>query len=172
MVRSSADPSPRSGARAWLVLVAALCGCSDATGTVQGGEALLVDPCAGTGGAAPHTWSALYACYFGPTGKASCSAQGICHGSATQTGSQISGFVCGTSSQECWQGMTQGMCSGGAVPPCPIVQSGQDPTRTGLYMNLRKSDGTGNMPLNSGFTFTADDMARISAWIQEGAQNN
>jgi hypothetical protein len=164
-----------------------LLGCSDATGTVHGGDALVVDPCtaslAENGGG--HRWQDLYTCYFGPTGKASCAAQGICHGSASQLGAQFSTFVCGPSKDACWQGMTA---------PGSIVPMGgtMDGTQTILYGSLRKPDNTGLMPCspvetplpdggtnttcgsaaNGNYTFTTDDLARITAWIQEGAQDN
>jgi hypothetical protein len=257
------------GALAALLLAGALAGAGagcDASGSVQGGQSLLPDPCAATDGG--HTWSDLYICYFGPQGKASCTAQGSCHGNASQTGASTSGFVCGASKEACWRGMTQGIvvcggndggedaegdagaeggdaakdapadvaldgprdastdaradapsdatmdgtADGGAdgaaeaeadgateagcpsaldagagcmaalipiVPPCTT-----DPTTTGLWSALSKvsGGGRGNMPCAQpsqacppnapAYTFTAEDLARISAWINEGAQYN
>lgn len=168
----------------------ALAACTDATGGVQGGEPLAVDPCqvslkqSGAG----HRWQDLYACYFGPTGKASCAAQGVCHGAPDQAGAQFSTFVCGPSKDACWQGMTSSI-----VPP----KGATDGTKTALYFSLRRQDGTAtpatdNMPCNpvtmpaadggsnvtcslsagANYVFTSDDLARIVAWIQEGAQDN
>jgi hypothetical protein len=167
----------------------ALAACTDATGSVQGGEPLAVDPCqvslqqSGAG----HRWQDLYACYFGPTGKASCTAQSVCHGAPDQAGAVFSTFVCGSSSDACWQGMTSSIVSAKAT----------DATRTILYLSLRKQGvttgaATNNMPCNpvttttadggvttacslaagGTYVFTADDLARIVAWIQEGAQDN
>lgn len=85
----------------------------DASSTVQGGQALTTDPCASPEALTP-TWHDLYQCYFGPSGKASCTAQGFCHGSPTEQGGGYSQFICGSSSLECWQGMTIGeiICPG------------------------------------------------------------
>jgi hypothetical protein len=162
----------------------ALFGCSDATGSVHGGGALVVDPCDATQGG--HRWQDLYTCYFGPTGKANCSSQGFCHGSETQLGSQFSNFVCPPTKDGCWQGMV----AGSLVPMAADMKT--DPTQTILYGSLRKPNGTGLMPCspvetplpdggtnitcgssaNGTYVFTTDDLARITAWIQEGAQDN
>lgn len=184
----------RSSMRSLLLLstatALAVAACTGATGGVQGGEPLAVDPCqvslqqSGAG----HRWQDLYACYFGPTGKASCASQGVCHGAPDQAGAAYSSFVCGPSKDACWQGMISSL-----VPP----QGATDGTKTILYFSLRKQNGTasaamGNMPcspvtmpaddggtkvtcsLSAGanYAFTADDLARIVAWVQEGAQDN
>ena len=65
-----------------------------------------------------------------------------------------------------------------------------DPTTTALWPALHTASGcthglcnnmpcsgsaaaTGVCPIGSGtYTFTAEDLARISAWIKEGAQDN
>jgi hypothetical protein len=231
----------------------ALLGC-DATGGPQGGQPLLEDPCAATDGG--HTWSDLYTCYFGPSGKASCSALSACHGNfpqgsgGTLNGAVTSGYVCGSTKQECWYGMTHaydageaddggpdavadagdgatmtaldagdaapdasdggtgktdagdaGANTGGdaAVDPCQCPMNARfcanvpagctDPTRTTLWSAIQKPGamGTGtrnNMPCAASqvaqacppnaaaYAFTTDDLARISAWIKEGAQDN
>ena len=195
-----------------------LLGC-DASGATQGGQALLADPCEATKGG--HTWSDLYACYFGPSGKAGCTAQSACHGSFPQQSTQFSGFVCGTSKDAVWYGMTHPIyvfnnslatCDAGAAAldgSCPdggddagatfcgcykpaIVNTGgtPDPTTTYLWPSLQTACGCvsglcNNMPCSESqavtgvchpaagtYTFTADDLARISAWIKEGAQDN
>ena len=210
------------------LLAACALGC-DATGNVQGGQALLPDPCAATHGG--HTWTDLYACYFGPTGKANCSAQSGCHVSPDGTVASISGFVCGTTKESCWFGMThpiyvlQGvepptLCDAGAAavdgscpmppadasadaapicscypsaanPDLPIVPMGgtTDVTTTYIWPALHVPSSTctraglcDNMPCanigqacpkgTGAYTFTPDDVARISAWITEGAQFN
>jgi hypothetical protein len=163
-----------------------LCGCAYASGEVAGGDPLFdaatpLASDAGVEGAA--TWTALYTDYFGPTGKANCSSLSTsCHTSTSDTGGGTSGFLCITSKDSCWQSMTMGTgCDeAGVVMPCPIVPTGgtQDPTTTGLYKNLHKTDGTGNMPLygatakTKGYVFTPTDVARITQWIKEGAQDN
>jgi hypothetical protein len=156
----------------FMLTALAACGCSDATGVVRGGELLLVDPCAA--GSTSSSWQDLYTCFFGPTGKASCSAQGTCHGADGQTGSLSSGFVCGTSKDACWQGMTQGTCGPSSRPPCPIVPPGGTANfkPTGLYRNLHKTDGSGNMPQDGSYAFTPGDLARIAKWITDGAKND
>jgi hypothetical protein len=222
-----------------LALVAA-CACGygcDATGGEQGGQALAPDPCdAANKNGGGHTWSDLYTCYFGPTGKANCSAQAGCHVTANSVAATISGFVCGASKQDCWFGMThpiyvveQGgqfltpiqMCDAGAsaidgscpMPPADagadaapictcypspasvypaIVPTGgtEDPSTTYLMEALHTGSPTcpsnralcDNMPCGNlgqtcpkgtgAYTFTSDDVARISAWIKEGAQDN
>lgn len=164
----------------------ALVACSDATGGVQGGQPLAIDPCqASLASGSGHRWQDLYACYFGPTGKASCASQGICHGAPDQLGAQFSSFVCGPSKDACWQGMT----AAGSIVPAGGTKDG---TETILYGSLRKQDGSGLMPCSpvitplpdgganttcggsaaGNYVFTPDDLARIVAWIQEGAQDN
>ncbi len=201
----------------------------DATGQVQGGQALHPDPCAATDGG--HTWTDLYTCYFGPTGKAGCAAQSQCHTNLASTAAPISGFVCGDTKDGCWFGMThpiyvlQGvdpptLCDAGAaeadgscpLPPgdagadaapfcscypsasnpyLPIVPTGgaSDPTTTYIWPALHVPQSTctrdslcDNMPCadlgqacpkgTAAYVFTADDMARIAAWIQGGAPND
>jgi hypothetical protein len=144
----------RFPSRVFLTTTILLVGCSDATGGLRGGQSLIGDPCAAGGG---HGWHDLYSCYFGPEGKASCAAQGTCHGTSSSQGARLSGgFVCGPSKDSCWAGL--------AVF--------NDPTLTQFYAALRKTDGTGTMPKSSSFTFQPDDLARIRAWIQQGAQND
>lgn len=170
--------------------------CAQATGTVQGGEPLTSDE------AGAATWTGLYTDYFGPSGQASCTAQSSCHGAASQSGALESGFVCGATKESCWQGITMGINpvdAGGVF--CPIVCIGADaggagcpqntsfacptdPTQQSLYTDLHKANASGlnNMPCGgnlvscpssgSTYTFTSDDLARISTWIQQGAQDN
>lgn len=206
---------------------ALLCGC-DATGSEQGGQSLTPDPCDATKGG--HTWTDLYTCYFGPTGKANCSAQSACHVSPNSSAAAISGFVCGSTKESCWFGMTHSIyvlqdvepptaCDAGAaaldgscpMPPAeagadaapicscfpsaanpdpPIVPTGgtSDPTTTYLWPALHVPSSScdralcDNMPCGNlgqncpkgtgSYPFTSDDLARISAWIKEGAQDN
>jgi hypothetical protein len=178
--------------------------CTDATGSVQGGAPLTSQA------ACTPTWTSLYATFFGPAGQASCSAQASCHGAASQSGAMTSGFVCGSSKEECWEGMTKGINpvdAGGVF--CPIVCTSEDaggagcpqnssfscpsdPTQQSLIIDLHKASGGGlnNMPCaapldagadagvleclasQSAYTFTSDDLACITTWIQQGAQDN
>jgi hypothetical protein len=211
------------------VALASLCSSAcDATGVVQGGQQLHLDPCAAADGG--HTWTYLYTCYFGPTGKANCSAQAGCHVSVASPAIPISAFVCGATKDECWFGMThpiyvlQGVdpptvCDAGAamadgscpMPPAdagadaapvcscypsasnpylPIVPTGgaADPTTAYIWPAMHVASSTcthalcDNMPCldlgqacangTGAYRFTSDDLARIAAWIQEGAPND
>lgn len=148
----------------------------DATGVERGGDPLVVDPCDATNGG--HTWQDLYICYFGPTGKAGCAGTAQCHGDPSQAGAITPPgfFVCGATRESCWYGMTHANCPDAALPgTCRAAVTGTDATSTVLWGRLRGASGPGahNMPNSSGaYTFTSDDLARISAWIQEGAQDN
>jgi hypothetical protein len=171
-------------------------GCTNATGELQGGDPLVaatppVTDAGGTssmesdafaattsdclpGGAhGDNTWTDLYTCYFGPTAPASCASQSGCHSAADQAGALGSGYVCGTTQQTCWQGMTMSSLSG--LAPIAMPFGGTDPTSATLFSALRKADGTGidNMPLSPlSYIFQGGDMNRISAWIAGGALNN
>lgn len=159
-------------------LALAFAACGNATDTVQGGQALIVDPCAGGG----HRWQDLYACFFGPTGKASCGGQGVCHGAPGDYG-----FVylqCGTS-RDCRTSIMG------------YTGSPTDPTQASLFKILRSNTNgdeptppglpkmpciyqAGGIPMKTlcgkpngiAYTFTPDDLARIAAWIQAGAPND
>jgi hypothetical protein len=164
--------------------MALLGGCTDATGSVQGGEALTSS--GNDDGGCGASWSCLYTELFGPSGKAACSAQSSCHGDPSQSGAQTSGFVCGSTKDACWQGMTVGIppAEGGIFPPILPPDAG-DVTQTQLWLGLHKSQGGGlnNMPCGSPppavcqpstatYTFTSDELARISTWAQKGAPND
>jgi hypothetical protein len=171
-----------------IVVLVLASGCSDATGTVRGGEALI----ASNGDAGAATFTSLYADFFGPSGQATCTAQAGCHGTAGASGAQTSGFVCGQTKESCWEGMTKGINPVDAGGPvvcvgiCPQNTSftcPTDPTKQTLYGGLHKVQAAGlnNMPCSSvpvcrasqsPYTFTQDDLARISTWIQQGAQDN
>jgi hypothetical protein len=156
----------RSATGAVLLLACAFCGGHDDS------EASSVD--GGMGDVQGVRWQDLYAAYFGSTGLASCSQlPGSCHRSASDLGVPTSAFVCGATSDACWQGMTQGQPG-----RTPLVPSGvTDPTRTPLWAALYKGAPAGgtmsnNMPQNLSYTFSPSDLARIGAWIGDGAPNN
>jgi hypothetical protein len=146
----------------------ALVGCVSATETVTGETPLLVDPCQTGGVNAGNRWQDLYACYFGPSGQASCGSRNGCHGAPDQLGARASSFVCGPTAEACWRGMTAGIVPAGGTPDGSPVTAKQ----TVLYGTLRKSDGSGLMPLNSPYVFQPADLARIADWLEHGAQNN
>lgn len=158
-------------------------GCAEATGEIQGG-ALLSDGGSGatttddTPDVGTVTWTELYDSYFAPTAQASCTAiAGECHGGATELGAVGSGYVCGTTKDSCWSGMM-----GSALPTFPALLppgGSTSPTTTVLYKALHPVgvNNAGQMPLNSadggfGYQFTPLDLARIAAWIDQGALND
>jgi hypothetical protein len=134
---------------------------SQATGSIQGGESLAAPTvdCKQTGTAC-STWTYLYACYFGTS---------------------ASGFVCGSTKNDCWQGMTLG-----ENPNLPtLVHTNKAPSQY-LYGVLYQ-DGTdggvssNNMPTSSAVLlsappvmpgFTKAEMACIKGWVAAGAQND
>jgi hypothetical protein len=150
-----------------LLLACSFCGGHDesvapsADGGLDGGQAV--------------RWQDLYASYFGLAGQASCSQlPGSCHRAGSDLGVPTSGFVCGITSDACWQGMTQS-----ANGQTPLVPEGgaPDATKTSLWAALYKGAPAGgavrnNMPQNLSYTFSPSDLARIQAWIESGAPNN
>ena len=166
--------------------------CSDATGSLEGGQAIIVANEGGTSGSGMSgstsgstsgsgtseagscppggtpTFSELYACYFTTCGVAGC------HGTPIDDGAVISGFVCGTSASDCAMGMMTSVVTG----TVPIVPTGgaKDATTTGLYSALNKGGTVGgasnNMPVLPVIVFSQADLAAIEAWIQGGAPNN
>lgn len=157
-----------------LVALAALTvACSDAPNGVTGGEArfdaappsLPPTHCAeGTGA----TWTDLYRDCFGP-GRANCGGTAGCHLSSQDTGTSFSGFLCGSSKDECYAGMV-------GRDRIVDLSRGTDPTLTRLYTVLRKAPPLPSparaMPNDTGFAFTDADLARIRTWIANGAKND
>lgn len=50
-----------------------------------------------------------------------------------------------------------------------VINGQTNPSQTVLYPQLCGNPG-GTMPLGCSYTFTADDLMRISAWIANGAK--
>ena len=153
--------------------VAGAASCATATGEISGGDPRF-DASAPlsvfSGDAGPlspgHSWQALYADYFGNPGRASCAGNGSCHGTASQPGSQSSNFVCPANDKDaCYTSIV----SGGAN-----LVVAKDPSNSALITQvLRHADGSaGNMPKTPPYGFSADDLQRISDWINDGAQND
>jgi hypothetical protein len=171
---------------------AAMPACATATGEVTGGESLYdgavapapevdsgpVDsdtPEGSTKDAAdanlpPATWTELYKDYFGPAGAASCAGNGTCHGDMSQLGYMTSGYLCPPADQNgCYTGIVSpsaGLVMPGNGVPFPM---------TYLYTVIRKSVGTNialDMPKSPVYSFTPDDIARISSWVAAGAKND
>jgi hypothetical protein len=109
------------------------------------------------------TFSDLYRDFFGPTGRASCSANTICHVPGG-TGAQTSGgYMCVPDQASCWSSMTSTIVPDGGSA---------SPEQTTLYKVLRKAPptpGSGPMPRNSSFAFCPADLKRITDWIASGA---
>ncbi len=150
--------------------IAALAIACDASGTVSGGEPLFdaATPPASTstveGDAGPNpTWAGIYADFFAPTGKGSCAGDGTCHGAANEPGAVASNFVCGADKNACFESMTGASGLVDATNPAPP---------SGLESIIRKASGGGRMPLRSTVSFSIDDVARIRAWIKNGAKND
>jgi hypothetical protein len=173
------------------ISLATLSGCSDATGSLVGGDPVALTmalppamsdagddgaaapttlltsaDCLPGGAHAGNTWTDLYTCYFGSTGTDSCSGQGTsCHATDTSAGGMFA-WVCGTDPATCYNGMK------GYAPLDP--QAGMSaPTMNGLYTVLCGHPG-GAMPLGcpTGTSLLSGDFTRIAAWIQAGAPNN
>lgn len=129
-------------------------------------EVAVVDPCADAGGRGEgSTFADLYRDFFGPTGLASCSARSICHVPGG-TGMQTSGgYQCAPDEPTCWASM---------IASTVVPEGGSaTPEQTTLYLVLRKAPptpGSGPMPRNSAFAFCPADLARITTWIEAGAQ--
>jgi hypothetical protein len=168
-----------------LLLPPLLYSCSDATGTVLGGDpvggtamptatatsgeggagaTLLTNPDCLPGGAhATSSWADLYQCYFGPSGTDSCAGSpGNCHGDTGSAGGIV--WVCGSSAATCYAGM---MGTSFLSP-----QATKDLTMNGLYSVLCGSpNGSGSMPLGCppNQTLLSNDFTRLASWIATGA---
>ncbi len=162
--------------------LAAVAACTNAPPTEQGGDPRFDaqappltttqtscggDPNADAGSG--HAYSDLYRDYFGPTGKASCTFNGTCHGNANDQGAASSNYVCGPSAAECYQGMIAGglfLANDKTTPPEDTL----------LYSTLRDCSHVGStvkMPQQpSTVYFTAADLQRIHDWLAEGAPND
>lgn len=121
---------------------------------------------AGTGA----TFTDLYRDLFGPTGKASCAGDGLCHGAPEKAGAKgSSGFVC-SDATTCWTTLTTG---GSALVTASDASS---PTTSALYLTLRhrRDDGSivGNMPKRPLYVFSSASMDRVTTWIRNGAKND
>jgi|SRR5580658_3838229 hypothetical protein len=157
----------RSGAAGVVLLLAcSFCGGHDDS-DAAGGDG-------GVDGSQRTRWQDLYSSYFGLAGQASCSQLPMsCHRAGADLGVATSGFVCGTTSDSCWQGMTQGQPGHAALVPAGAADATQTPLWAALYKGAPNGGAvSNNMPQNLSYTFTMGDLARIQAWIQSGAPNN
>jgi len=118
---------------------------------------------------AGSTWTDLYRDYFGTSGVASCAGDGFCHGSTTQHGYLVSGFLCPPGQQtDCYDGITSPADSGAG-----LITPGRSFRDDYISQVLRQEDDAGGgMPKSPDYTFTHVDIERISAWIEAGAPKN
>ncbi len=171
----------------------ALLGCSDATGSVVGGDSLMSATgssssggdgggsgdggmsyvvtsaaCLPGGANAGNTWTDLYTCYFGPApaAVASCSlTPGGCHGATGDPGAGLisNNYVCSP---------TDATACYTAMTKA-LISPNTTFAPTTLFSALRSVQNPGAMPLvPPTLTFQDGVLARISAWIAAGAANN
>lgn len=175
--------SARLGATAAVVFLAAACGAGEGRDGAPGGDEApsapmettasvadggtaedLVDAGAGT------TWTDLYRDLFGPSAPASCAGSGACHGAAEQSGARGSyGYVCASR-----DGCRASMLS----PETALVQASDfgAPSKSTLVQTLRRRSASGSvvgsMPKRSTYVFSHDSIARVEAWIRNGAPDD
>jgi hypothetical protein len=178
----------RTGLLAVALGCAAIAGiaCGNAPGDVNGGTRLFPQPpdCSPTS-AGCGSWTHIYACYFDNNTAidGGCSG-GDCHSDSSGTGAQASGFVCGTTQETCWMGITTGLGGVGG-----IVQANRKMAPalySAFYKTVPKAApgvNSNNMPLLSLATMmpytsdtwpglTPEHQACIQQWVGAGAPNN
>ena len=155
-----------------VVAIAALGACSAANQTPTGGEfrfdaAVPPPPASRGGGGGPATWTALYGDLFGKPnpGPGCAGTPGQCHGAAGDPGAQASKFVCGTTKDACFAGITN--------PDAKLLNQ-SDPKSSLLLNTIRWSGNpSGVMPKQPATYVFADlDIQRLEAWMMAGAPNN
>jgi hypothetical protein len=107
------------------------------------------------GGEAP-TWTQLYTRFFGPDTPGHCSGTGGCHTTLR------AGFKCGTSKNECWQGLVNaGLITPASPSQSPLAKPGDSPL---VWLG-------GSMPLDDPSAHP-EAAAAVQAWIAAGAKND
>ena len=163
--------------------------CTSATGEVRGGEARfdaaspdpLVVPISepAFADAPPTTWRAIYRDFFGRRAKASCAGNGTCH-EAGRAGSTTSNFVC-ADVDSCWQSLRAAKDPDPRVSTVALVEAADVAAPDNAYLfkvvRFRSLDGTlvpnrGMPQLPRDYAYSAEDVARIQAWIKAGAKND
>jgi hypothetical protein len=163
----------------------------DTTQAPRGGDALfdagpepIPCPDASCGPVVPDAnWPALYKSIFGPTGIGQCgsasrtnvagTATTSCHQSAGDNGAVASGFICGTTEESCFQGITNPSAS--FIGQQVVVACGEPCSY--LPQVLRHGDGDGGiigiMPFYPENAIVGPPgMDNVSAWIAAGAPRN
>ncbi len=135
-------------------------------------DAASCEPLADAG--APPTWSGLYADYFGPTGRATCTfSPNGCHAAPGDPGASATGYVCAAGKDGCYLGITSANAK--SESGNPLVVPG-DADASFLPQIIRKpDDGSGQlrMPLLPNTVhFCPSDVDRVRTWIQNGAKND
>lgn len=102
------------------------------------------------------TFTALYRDFFGPGAPASC-AGSSCHAPG---GGGAFAFTCSVDQAAC------------AASAAAIATNEPTFRASTLYRLLRKADGSGRMPDGSTFVFDEAALARIEAWVKNGAKND
>lgn len=124
----------------------------------------------GLDGGAGATWTDLYRDLFGPAAPASCAGSGACHGALEQSGAQASrGYVCATK-ESCRSSM---LSSGtGLIQPGDFAAPEKSKLVTALRRESASGGVVGTMPKRSTYVFSRQSIARIEAWIRNGAPND
>lgn len=142
-----------------IAFVAGVAGCSAAPSEPTGGGALvdagLPDGAVAANEAAPGTWTALYAGYFGPGTPGHCGNAG-CHALSQ------SGFQCGPSAASCYAGL---VAANLVNPSTPTTSAIADPNQSPLAWF------GGNMPRDNALANT-QAAAAVSHWVMLGAPND
>ncbi|MBK8215712.1 MAG: hypothetical protein IPK71_18430 [Myxococcales bacterium] len=102
------------------------------------------------------SFRALYRDFFGPGAPASC-AGSTCHAPG---GGGAFAFTCSVDQAAC------------AASAAAIATNEPTFRASTLYRLLRKADGSGRMPDGSTFVFDEAALARIEAWVKNGAKND
>ncbi len=164
--------------------------CASASGDVHGGEARfdaaspdpLVAPISEpTFADAPaSSWRGIYRDFFGRRSKASCAGNGTCHDAAGKPGSKVSNFIC-ADVDGCWKSLREDKDPDPRVSPVALVEAADSaaPDNAYLFRVVRYRTPDGNLIPNRGmpqvprdFAYSADDVARMQAWIKAGAKND
>ncbi|AKU95388.1 hypothetical protein AKJ09_02052 [Labilithrix luteola] len=116
------------------------------------------------------TWTDLYRDFFGPTGAASCSSSGTCHGDPAAAGTTKSaGYLCADK-----DGCRQSMLSDTTALIQTRDFSAPEGSTLVRILWQRKTNGTltGSMPKTPRYVFSRASLERIQTWIGNGAPND
>ncbi len=117
----------------------------------------------GDAGPASGTFSDVYENWLGPSTPGHCSDT-YCHNLSTSKGSKASGFVCGSTKTDCFNGLVKAGLVNTATPGSSVLGT---PASTPLSWYGQG----GGMPADEAMT-NAAGAAAITAWINAGAQDD